>query len=86
MQNESRIVDAPTSINFQVSLNLRRLRAASGLSLDALAARTGVSRSMLSLQRGDSLGACRPEENLTCEVSLNHREHDVVYPREFSRN
>lgn len=39
----------PENVNQRIAGQLRRLRSAAGLSLDALAAKTGVSRSMLSL-------------------------------------
>ncbi len=43
------------SVNQRIAERLRELRAAQGLSLDALAAKSGVSRSMISLiERGES--------------------------------
>lgn len=43
------------ALNARVASRVRALRAASGLTLDALEARSGVSRSMLSLvERGES--------------------------------
>ncbi len=49
------MLDAPSDINQRIASQVRRLRAAAGLSLDALAVRTGVSRSMLSLvERAES--------------------------------
>jgi transcriptional regulator with XRE-family HTH domain len=45
----------PSSLNDRIARRVRDLRAASGLSLEALAAHCGVSRSMLSLiERGES--------------------------------
>ena len=45
----------PTSLNDRIARRVRELRAARGLSLDALAAHGGVSRSMISLiERGES--------------------------------
>lgn len=45
----------PGDLNQRIAQRMRDLRAASGLSLDALAARCGVSRSMISLiERGES--------------------------------
>jgi transcriptional regulator with XRE-family HTH domain len=42
-------------LNQRIAAHVRELRAAHGLSLDALAARTGVSRSMISVvERGES--------------------------------
>ncbi len=47
--------DEPSTINRQIGQTVRQLRAAAGLSLDALAGRSGVSRSMISsVERGDS--------------------------------
>lgn len=43
------MMDKADDINSRISGQVRRLRAAAGLSLDALAVKTGVSRSMLSL-------------------------------------
>ena len=43
------MMDTTSDINQRIAGQVRRLRAAAGLSLDALAAKTGVSRSMLSL-------------------------------------
>jgi transcriptional regulator with XRE-family HTH domain len=45
----------PTSLNDRIAQRVRELRAARGLSLDALAAHCGISRSMISLiERGES--------------------------------
>ena len=47
--------DAPHELNGRIAERVRELRAAHALSLDALAARSGVSRSMISLvERGES--------------------------------
>lgn len=47
--------DSPSDLNARIADRVRELRAAHALSLDALAARTGVSRSMISLvERGES--------------------------------
>ena len=44
-----------TSLNARIADRVRELRAARGLSLDALATRSGVSRSMISvIERGES--------------------------------
>ncbi len=52
----STIMDTAASVvNERIAERVRELRAAGGLSLDALAARSGVSRSMISLiERGES--------------------------------
>jgi len=48
-------VDDAPDLNRRIAGRVRQLRAASGLSLDALASRSGVSRSMISLiERGES--------------------------------
>jgi transcriptional regulator with XRE-family HTH domain len=48
-------LEVATDINQRIADRLREFRAARGLSLDALAAKSGVSRSMISLiERGES--------------------------------
>jgi transcriptional regulator with XRE-family HTH domain len=56
MDSSSKIMDEPASdLNQRIAERVRELRAAQGLSLDALAAKSGVSRSMISLiERGES--------------------------------
>ena len=56
MDNPSRFMESTVpSINDRIAARVRTLRAQLGLSLDALAARTGVSRSALSLiERAES--------------------------------
>ncbi len=57
VDTSSIIMDAPpaTSVNQRIAERVGQLRAARGLSLDALATRSGVSRSMISLvERGES--------------------------------
>lgn len=47
--------EAPSSLNDRIAARVRGLRAERGLSLDALALRSGVSRSMISLvERAES--------------------------------
>jgi transcriptional regulator with XRE-family HTH domain len=47
--------EAPASLNDRIARRVQDLRAARGLSLDALASHCGVSRSMISLiERGES--------------------------------
>lgn len=47
--------DERPDVNLRIAGRVRELRAAQGLSLDALAAKSGVSRSMISLvERGES--------------------------------
>src|SRR3954469_16463791 len=48
-------VAASTTLNARIAERIRELRATRGLSLDALATRSGVSRSMISvIERGES--------------------------------
>jgi transcriptional regulator with XRE-family HTH domain len=49
------MTDSPADVNARIAERVRGLRAARRLSLDALAVRSGVSRSMISLvERGES--------------------------------
>ena len=49
------MADTTSDLNQRIAERVRELRAARGLSLDALASRSGVSRSMISLiERGES--------------------------------
>src|SRR2546428_12342470 len=49
------IREAASDLNERIAERVRELRAARGLSLDALASKSGVSRSMISLvERGES--------------------------------
>jgi transcriptional regulator with XRE-family HTH domain len=51
----STMKDTATDLNGRIAERVRELRAARGLSLEALAGRSGVSRSMISLiERGES--------------------------------
>lgn len=55
MDNYSILMDTASDINAQLAERLRSLRSERELSLDGLAERTGVSRSMISLiERGES--------------------------------
>jgi len=52
---ESADTESPSGLNHRIAQRVRDLRAARGLSLDALATQCGVSRSMISLiERGES--------------------------------
>src|SRR5512145_891301 len=54
MEPASTIMES-TDLNRRIAARVRELRAACGLSLEALAAKSGVSRSMISLvERGES--------------------------------
>src|SRR6266516_615508 len=47
--------ESESNLNQRIAQRVRELRAAQGLSLDALASKSGVSRSMISLiERGES--------------------------------
>src|SRR5512138_3989212 len=49
------MTDTPSALHERIAERVGELRAAHGLSLDALALRSGVSRSMISLiERGES--------------------------------
>src|SRR6476469_2472252 len=49
------MADTARSLNRRIAARVKELRAARGLSLDALAGKSGVSRSMISLiERGES--------------------------------
>ena len=55
MDIESIMEDTAIGLNQRIADRVRELRAAHGLSLDALASKSGVSRSMISLiERGES--------------------------------
>ncbi|HTZ79854.1 MAG TPA: XRE family transcriptional regulator [Stellaceae bacterium] len=56
MEFISTMLDGPSlDLNHRIAARVRELRASCGLSLDALAERSGVSRSMISLiERGES--------------------------------
>ena len=55
MDSLSIMEDTATSLHQRIAERVRELRAGRGLSLDALAGRSGVSRSMISLiERGES--------------------------------
>jgi transcriptional regulator with XRE-family HTH domain len=55
MDNVSIMEDTASDLNRRIAERVRELRAAQGLSLDALAGKSGVSRSMISLiERGES--------------------------------
>jgi transcriptional regulator with XRE-family HTH domain len=55
LDSASSMKDTTSDLNQRIAERVRELRAAHGLSLDALAAKSGVSRSMISLiERGES--------------------------------
>ena len=58
-------------LNARIAKRVRELRAAQGLSLEALATRTGVSRSMLSLiERGESSATAVVLEKLAAGLGV----------------
>lgn len=55
MDNPSCMVETSSDLNVRIADRVRELRTAQALSLDALATKSGVSRSMISLiERGES--------------------------------
>lgn len=55
MDNDSTMEEATSDLNQRIAARVRELRAGQGLSLDALAGKSGVSRSMISLiERGET--------------------------------
>jgi len=55
MMEEAERLDGSSDLNERIAERVRELRAARGLSLEALATQSGVSRSMISLiERGES--------------------------------
>ena len=55
MDNISTMKDTVSDLNHRIAERVRELRAAHGMSLEALAGKSGVSRSMISLiERGES--------------------------------
>jgi transcriptional regulator with XRE-family HTH domain len=55
MDTPSIMEDTASDLNQRIAERVRELRAAQGLSLDALASKSGVSRSMISvIERGES--------------------------------
>src|SRR6476660_6075931 len=64
------MADTARSLNRRIAARFKELRAARGLSLDALAGKSGVSRSMISLiERGESSPTAAVLEKLA--VGLN---------------
>lgn len=55
VDNFSTMEEGDSNLNARIAARVRELRSGSGISLDALAMRSGVSRSMISLvERGES--------------------------------
>ena len=65
------MTETPSDLNQRIAERVRELRAAKSLSLDALAARSGVSRSMISLiERGESSPTAVVLERLATGLSV----------------
>jgi transcriptional regulator with XRE-family HTH domain len=65
------MVDADQSVNERIADRVRELRATRDLSLDELAAKSGVSRSMISLiERGESSPTAAVLEKLAAGLSV----------------
>ena len=63
--------EEPSGINQRIAAQVREQRTAQGLSLDALAAKSGVSRSMISLiERGESSPTAVVLEKLAAGLNL----------------
>ena len=71
MDIESIMEDTASDLNRRIALRVRELRAAQGLSLDALASKSGVSRSMISvIERGESSPTAVVLEKLAAGLSV----------------
>src|SRR5580765_3567270 len=65
------MADTARSLNRRIAARVKELRAARGLSLDALAGRSGVSRSMISLiERGESSPTAVVLEKLSAALGV----------------
>jgi transcriptional regulator with XRE-family HTH domain len=65
------MADTARSLNRRIAARVKELRAARGLSLDALAGKSGVSRSMISLiERGESSPTAVVLEKLSAALAV----------------
>jgi len=88
LDTDSSMTDAlTTTLNARIADRVRELRAARGLSLDALATRSGVSRSMISvIERGESSPTAVVLEKLSVGLGVplarlfDAPEHDDALP------
>jgi transcriptional regulator with XRE-family HTH domain len=72
MDTISIMVEPGSNLNRRIAERVRELRATQGLSLDALATRSGVSRSMISLiERGESSPTAAVLEKLAAGSDLS---------------
>ena len=63
--------DSPSDLNLRIAERVRELRASRGFSLDTLAAKSGVSRSMISLiERGECSPTAVVLEKLAAGLSV----------------
>jgi len=63
--------ESPRDVNHRIASRIRELRATQGLSLDALASKTGVSRSMISVvERGESSPTAAVLEKLAAGLGV----------------
>src|SRR5260370_18347708 len=68
---ESIMEDTAIGLNQRIADRVRELRAACGLSLDSLASKSGVSRSMISLiERGESSPTAAVLEKLAAGLNV----------------
>jgi transcriptional regulator with XRE-family HTH domain len=71
MEKLSIMVDATLDLNRRVAERVRELRGSAGLSLDGLASKSGVSRSMISLiERGESSPTAIVLEKLAASLGV----------------
>jgi len=71
VDNESTMEDSASNLNQRIAARVRELRDAHGLSLDALAGKSGVSRSMISLiERGESSPTAAVLERLAAGLGV----------------
>ncbi|MBX9580943.1 MAG: XRE family transcriptional regulator [Gemmataceae bacterium] len=71
VDNTSNMPDATSDLNRRIAGRVRGLRADRGLSLDGLAAKSGVSRSMISLiERGESSPTAAVLEKLAAGLGV----------------
>jgi transcriptional regulator with XRE-family HTH domain len=71
LDHPSKMKDSPSHINYRIAARVRELRGAQGLSLDGLANKSHVSRSMISvIERGESSPTAVVLEKLAAALSV----------------
>jgi transcriptional regulator with XRE-family HTH domain len=71
MDKVSNMMDATSDLNRRIARRVRELRGVAGLSLDGLASKSGVSRSMISLiERGESSPTAVVLEKLAASLGV----------------